>query len=676
MANYQPPTENLPVFNSTVFKDANTESLSLSKAQSLFLGRTGTPTSVATATTFNANITANSLKLGTQGSGTVADKNIIVSLGTGIPALATGTKNVVLGSSIGLTTGSYNIAIGSNSLPNNIIGNNNVAIGLNAGQGATADSNTSIGTGTNIGGGVSGSTAIGSGATTTLSNQIMLGTSSNTVYCSGTSTNSLVASNPIAVGNSAGGTGFIQLQTDGVYQSGTVSLGYNNSVGSGGSVAIGVSCGVGGSGVAIGNNTISGVQGVAIGYGAVINAGANSVAVGYSANASNASGSQVAVGRSANATGQASVSIGSLSSATGQNSTAVGASSQAQAFGSTAIGSGAIATLANSIVLGTVTETVYCENLNSGAATGGITSRVYNLTDYSGVGTQYAGTLFQQGANGALRVYNNATIAAASATTFYIQTMTAAKASVDSLVINPTAASFSGSITSAGSITSTGANAFLEIYNTVGGTNNYSFKTNVNANSIDLFMRNDNFAGTPAATAYNFYTYTIGKVLTQSFTILSNAVQMYFPITLQSTYSAPASAGQLGQVVSTSSTSFSVTTATAVSFASFSNLAAGVWAFSYTIDLTIAGGTATATIQSLYMTLTNNGAYSSKVSYGGSTRTHNTVVYAIADNPCFSSALTYSTTATTSFYPTFLISFTGAGATISANGYATATRIG
>ena len=240
----------------------------------------------------------------------------------------------------------------------------------------------------------------------------------------------------------------------------------------------------------------------------------------------------------------------------------------------------------------------------------------------------------------------------------------------------------SGAISAVGAVTTTSISGMsarvynLDEYNATASTPYVGALFQQGDTGALRILNNKAGGGTANATSLYIQTSKSDKTTVSSMIIASDNIQMNLPITLQSTYSAVAAAGQLGNVVVTSSTSFSVTTATAVSFASFSNLPAGVWAFSYTIDLTTAGGTVTATIQSLYMTLTNNGAYSTKVAYGGSTRTHNSIVYAIGDNPCFSSALTYSTTATTSFYPTFLISFTGAGATITANGYATATRIG
>ena len=61
MASYEKPTANLAAFNNLVFTDANDESLTLSKAKSLFLGRTGTPNSTATVTTFTGDINADNL---------------------------------------------------------------------------------------------------------------------------------------------------------------------------------------------------------------------------------------------------------------------------------------------------------------------------------------------------------------------------------------------------------------------------------------------------------------------------------------------------------------------------------------------------------------------------------------------------------------------------------------
>ena len=680
MAASQPPTENLPAFNSTVFKDANTESLSLSKAQSLFLGRTGNATSVATTTTFTSDIYANSIRVGRGG--------------------ATASTNVSLGGTIG-TTANNCTSVGGTAQTNN-------SYATAIGYAAQALNNYSI--------------AIGYSASSTGANQVVIGTAAETMYCVGNGlTNSTGASliatadifvnGTIRAGMGVNGT----LTTPATSQQtafGVGALVANNTTA--GSTAFGYNALKLYTGqstfttpTAFGSNALSklviGGYACAFGTNALLNAtGTSNNAFGANAGVSITTGiANVFIGgdypvgggtpnKNTISTGDNNVFVGqepTCASTGTSNSIILGAKCTITGNNAVAIGY-QVSAGANEIVLGGTGQTVLAKGTGTsitasgaisavGAVTttsaGGMSARVYNLDEYNATAnTPYAGSLLQQGSIGSIRIYNDKVGGTTPvATQLYISTMTAAKVSVDSLILSPTSATFSGGILSTGT-----GSAGLLLYNVGTGTNNYYSQAYTSGSSCELLIRNDSFSGTPAATQFNFYTYTTLKAQTTSMIIGNSAIQMNLPITLQSTYSASAGAGQLGQVVSSTSTSFSVTTATAVSFASFTSLPAGVWAFSYTIDLTTAGGTVTATIQSLYMTLTNNGAYSTKVAYGGSTRTHNTIVYAIADNPCFSSALTYSTTATTSFYPTFLISFTGAGATITANGYATATRIG
>lgn len=792
MAASQPPTENLSAFNSTVFKDANTESLSLSKAQSLFLGRTGNPTSIATTTTFTSDIfvkgtiragmgvntslttpatsqqtafgvgalVANNTTAGSTAFGynalnlytgqstfttpTAFGSNALSKIeiggyacafGTNALKDATGSSNNAFGANAGasLTTGLGNIFVGGDypvggGTPNGnkiTTGDNNVFVGQEP-ICAGIDTNNSIILGTRCT--ITGNNAVAIGYQSSAGlNQISLGTSTETVLCKGTTANgSLVADADIFVkGTIRAGMGVnttyttpatsfntclgVSTLADAVNNSGrhNTAIGYEalkaNRVADN-SVAIGSGCLAkqlqGGSQVAIGKEALNtftngGGNNIAIGDKAGFTTNStNNVFVGYLSGQSSTGADNVYIGSNFgninSNTGASNTFVGSKVACSGAvvaSSTALGFQSSIGTFSnSTVIGAGATATADNQIVLGRSTESVVIPSTGTSlttsgsisavgavttTSTAGMSARVYNLDEYNATAnTPYVGALLQQGAIGSLRIFNNKAGGTTPVDTqLYISTMKADKTQVDSLIITPTVATFSGGIIS------TGTTAGVALYNSTTGTNNYFQTTYVNNGTCEMLMRNDNQT-TPTATQFNFYTYTTGKAQTTSMIIGNSAIQMNLPITLQSTYSAVAAAGQLGNIVATSSTSFSVSNGTAVSFASFSNLAAGVWAFSYTIDLTTAGGTATATIQSLYMTLTNNGAYSTKVAQGGSTRTHNTIVYAIGDNPCFSSALTYSTTATTSFYPTFLISFTGAGATISANGYATATRIG
>jgi predicted acyltransferase (DUF342 family) len=87
------------------------------------------------------------------------------------------------------TTGNNNSANGAQSLYNNTTGNNNTANGYYAGfNNTTGSNNTFIGSGTNISptnATWTSSTAIGANATITASNQIVLGTSMETLYIPG-----------------------------------------------------------------------------------------------------------------------------------------------------------------------------------------------------------------------------------------------------------------------------------------------------------------------------------------------------------------------------------------------------------------------------------------------------------------------------------------------------------
>ena len=75
MASYEKPTANLAAFNNLVFTDANDETLTLSKAKSLFLGRTGTPNSTAVTTTFTGDINVDNLYSDNINNATVIQSN-------------------------------------------------------------------------------------------------------------------------------------------------------------------------------------------------------------------------------------------------------------------------------------------------------------------------------------------------------------------------------------------------------------------------------------------------------------------------------------------------------------------------------------------------------------------------------------------------------------------------
>jgi hypothetical protein len=105
-------------------------------------------------------------------SGTIflsdVSNNLVINMNTNDGS----DNNIVIGNSTNTLDGSYNIAIGYNSMV----------------SGTTGNHITCIGSGTNVLiSGATGSTAIGYNSLITQSNQIVLGTSAETIYCSGTS---------------------------------------------------------------------------------------------------------------------------------------------------------------------------------------------------------------------------------------------------------------------------------------------------------------------------------------------------------------------------------------------------------------------------------------------------------------------------------------------------------
>lgn len=87
MTTYEPPTQNLRNFNSSVFKSANDIALTLAQAKSLFLGRTGNPTSTANSTTFTETV----LCKGTNTTNGSIQLNGGLQLQTTYPAVPTST---------------------------------------------------------------------------------------------------------------------------------------------------------------------------------------------------------------------------------------------------------------------------------------------------------------------------------------------------------------------------------------------------------------------------------------------------------------------------------------------------------------------------------------------------------------------------------------------------------
>ena len=103
--------------------------------------------------------------------------------------VTTGSSNVSLGNTImnSVTTGSNNIGIGYQALANNVGASDNIAIGVNSGAFLSTNNNIAIGTNTGAiaTNSFTSSTCIGVGSKITGSNQVVLGTATETVIILG-----------------------------------------------------------------------------------------------------------------------------------------------------------------------------------------------------------------------------------------------------------------------------------------------------------------------------------------------------------------------------------------------------------------------------------------------------------------------------------------------------------
>jgi hypothetical protein len=318
-----------------------------------------------------------------------------------LQANSTGTKNSAFGSNalkssttshctaIGhlalgaTTTGAQNTAIGSSAGAANITGANNTFLGYNANTNANNHGN---------------STAIGAFSVISASNQIVLGTSTETVYVPGkvgigtTNPNSQldVSGNIHIYGDlSLNGNLTVYRQTTSIF---TTVNNYNITVTNDLSLNGSLTCSGNVSASSLTSRNDIAVNGITVGKGNS-NVG-NSTAIGYQALlANNATGySNSAVGYQAllaNTTGINNTAIGSLAGdaiTTGSNNTFLGygADTNLGSYGnSAAIGANARINGNNQIVLGTSMETVYIPgglvvpNNNAGTVPGSIR---YNTT--------------------------------------------------------------------------------------------------------------------------------------------------------------------------------------------------------------------------------------------------------------------------------------------------------
>ena len=160
MANYNPPTEDITVFNTSLFNQPE-NILTQGEADLLYLSKTTSGTSTAGNTTFTGTINStiiNTVNSTTTSVGTAVSAQVrSVNLGVGN---IMGNDNVVVG--YGLTCGgSFCVAIGRASTT------------------SYQTQSTAIGANTSVP--YDNSTAIGYGAIATASNQVVLGRSTETV---------------------------------------------------------------------------------------------------------------------------------------------------------------------------------------------------------------------------------------------------------------------------------------------------------------------------------------------------------------------------------------------------------------------------------------------------------------------------------------------------------------
>jgi len=187
MSAYDPPSENIGVFNSSLFTSTS-ENITQSYADTHYLKY---PTAQSATETINSLIATNLTATNNAviNSLTIGKGNNTSSTAIGINALLVNNVGSLNNTAVGYETleantgGNNNTAIGSKSLNFNTNGDSNTAIGYNSGSTNTiGDNNTYVGFNADASGNnYSNSTALGAGAQITASNQIVLGTASETV---------------------------------------------------------------------------------------------------------------------------------------------------------------------------------------------------------------------------------------------------------------------------------------------------------------------------------------------------------------------------------------------------------------------------------------------------------------------------------------------------------------
>jgi hypothetical protein len=402
---YSPPTENLVDFNSSVFKTANEGSLTLSQAKGLFLGRTGTPNSVATTTTFNGALTttgkinnvviqddavgSGGLKIGIDNSigatllpscvflgdrlkygGSPSYTNNNTFVGSDImPAIGGDIQRcVAIGQSIFQTSQNQadNVAIGYFSC-NGGGSQNTTAVGSNSCRSTAAANNTAVGssalrantTGTNnvavgynaflTGATFSNSTALGAATVIGASTSTAIGYGATTTIA-----NSIVLGTATETAYFPGTVINTSLRTTSNIVVNGAAIGIGNGVISDGNIYIGNgdgNLGSGGSNTMIGRNQLAPTDALSVKNTFLgTNSGLNTAQTGQVEN------TIIGAFNYNQATAYANTSCLGYACVIGGNF-------------STAIGSGATTTLANQIMLGRTQETVYCSGIPTTGAT-------------------------------------------------------------------------------------------------------------------------------------------------------------------------------------------------------------------------------------------------------------------------------------------------------------------
>ena len=172
---------------------------------------------------------------------------------------------------------------------------------------------------------------------------------------------------------------------------------------------------------------------------------------------------------------------------------------------------------------------------------------------------------------------------------------------------------------------------------------------------------------------------TINEYVTCKGTTANGSLQLASNLRLQTAYTASPAATMLGQQITGSTSGITFVTGVGTGTANITTIplpSGGVWCIDYSVELTVNTTAMTASIQSLYCSLTSAGTFATRINNSGITRTHSSITYAINDNPVFSGSFIYYVNAATMVYPVFSVTTTAGTGTITGTGYYTTTRVG